>query len=260
MDKKWYKKIKIGAMVGVIAGVFSILGIRFFDDVALVDLFSSNTTSEDILSEEVQKDNVEEDTQELDDISELATDSTWTDESDLVENVNVEEDSFITEDSDIDSEESSIIEVGTPFVVSVPEQDAVTNAYLTRWDEEVDRDIVGNTYSTAMKLKVSNFINAIGGGSSNITADVHIPLGAKINETWKITFVVASEMVGNGSSANITIMSGEEELYPSFTISSSTTEQLIYEVDLTGINDLVIRFDCNAVGEGVCVGIVLEEI
>ncbi len=260
MDKKWYEKIKIGTIIKTIFTLFGVLGITVLGDVAIIDLFSFDATSEDILSEEVQKDNVEEDTQELDGISELATDSTWTDESDLVESVNAEEDSSITEDSDIASEESSIIEVGTPFVVSVPEQDAVTNAYLTRWDEEVDRDIVGNTYSTAMKLKVSNFINAIGGGSSNITADVHIPLGAKINETWKITFVVAAEMVGNGSSANITIMSGEEEIYPSFIISSSTTEQLIYEVDLTGINDLVIRFDCNAIGEGVCVGIVLEEI
>lgn len=260
MDKRWYEKIKIGAMVSAITMLFGFLGISVFGDVALIDLFSPNITSEDILSEEVQKDNVEENTQELDDVSELEADSTWTDESDLAENVNKEEDSTITEDRDVTLEESSTIEVGTPFVVSVPEQDAVTNAYLTRWDEELDRDIVGNTYSTAMKLKVSNFINAIGGGSSNITADVHIPLGAKINETWKISFVVAAEMVGNGSSANITIMSGKEEIYPSFTISSSTTEQLIYEVDLTGINDLVIRFDCNAVGEGVCVGIVLEEI
>ena len=37
------------------------------------------------------------------------------------------------------------------------------------------------------------------------------------------------------SYANITILSGEEELYPTFTITSDTTDEYKYEVNLSGI-------------------------
>lgn len=149
--------------------------------------------------------------------------------------------------------------IGTPFVISDPIQDSVTNAYLSTWDEENDKDIFGNTYTSAIKLTVYNLINAIGGGSSNIVADVHIPLGENGYGTWVVSFVVAQDMVGNGSSANVTILSGEDELFPSFTIDSATTEQLVYEIELEGIRDLIFHFDCKAIGEGFSAGIVLEE-
>lgn len=153
---------------------------------------------------------------------------------------------------------SDSVEVGTPFVTVSP-QDQITNAYLAVWDEENDRDIIGNTYSTAMKLSVSNLIDAIGGGTSDIVAEVHIPLGGKGTGTWIVSFVVAADMVGNGSSADVTILSGDDELYPSFTLDSTTTDEISYEVELADIRDLIFRFDCTSVNSGFCAGIVLED-
>lgn len=150
--------------------------------------------------------------------------------------------------------------IGTPFVVTIPQQSAVIHAELSKWNEENDRDIIGNTYSSAIKLLVYDLIYAIGGGSTNITADLHFPLGEKMQGPLIMSFVVAQDMVGNGSSANITILSGEEELFPSFFIDSSTTDELVYEVELDGIKDLIIRFDCNASNNSFCVGIVLEDM
>lgn len=156
-------------------------------------------------------------------------------------------------------ETDNSVEIGSIFVTSSPKQDSVTKAFLSSWDEEKDRDIVGNTYPTAMKLSVYNMIYAMGGGASHIIADVHIPFGEKANVTWTFSFVVAKDMVGNGSSAEITIFSGEEEIVPTFTLESTTTEEISYDIDLTGIRDLIIRFDCNAVDGGFCAGIILEE-
>lgn len=155
-------------------------------------------------------------------------------------------------------EDDKNIDIGTPFVESSPKQDGVTNAYLEPWDEENDRDIIGNTYPLAMKLTVYNMINAIGGGSSNITADVHMPFGGKVDETYIVSFVVAEDMVGNGSSAKVTVYSGEEVIIPTFTLESSTTDEISHEIDFSDVRDLVIKFDCDAIGSGFCAGIVLE--
>ena len=98
-----------------------------------------------------------------------------------------------------------------------------------------------------------------GGGADNITAEIHFPIGNKLDGIILMNFVVASEMVGNGSSAQITILADENEVYPTFTLNSTSTDELSYEIDLNGIRDLVIRFDCYAVDSGFCAGIVLED-
>lgn len=120
----------------------------------------------------------------------------------------------------------------TPFVTSNPKQDGVTCVNLVGWTEN-DRDIFGNAYTsnTALKISIYNMINAMGGGSHDITAEVHIPLGEKYSGSWKANFVVAKEMMGNGSFADITILSGEKELVPSFTLESTTTDERIYVID-----------------------------
>ena len=151
------------------------------------------------------------------------------------------------------------VDIGKPFVEVTPKSQ-VNSANLYAWDKENDRDIIGNTYSTAIKLTVSNTIDVLFGyGESNISADVHFPFGEKVTGIWRFSFVAAQEMVGNGSSAEITILADGKELYPAFTLTSSTTEELTYEITLDEIRDLVLRFECNCVGSGFYVGIVLDD-
>lgn len=147
----------------------------------------------------------------------------------------------------------------SPFIISSPRSDGVICVDWYNWTED-DKDIIGNTYSspTAMKVSIYNTINAISGGSHDISADLHIPLGEKYSGPWKLNFVVAQEMIGNGSYANIKILSGEEELVPEFTIESITTDEIIHEITLDGIRDLVIHFECHAVDNGFWVGIICE--
>lgn len=150
-------------------------------------------------------------------------------------------------------------EMGKLFVEVTP-QDQITSADLCTWDEENDRDIIGNTYPTTVKLTVSNMIDAMCGyGQSEISADVHFPFGEKGSGVWDFSFVAAQEMVGNGSSAQITILADGQELYPTFSLTSTTTEDLTYSVALDGVRDLVLRFECIAVGNGFCAGIVLDD-
>lgn len=50
-----------------------------------------------------------------------------------------------------------------------------------------------------------------------------------------------------------------DQKYPTFTIESDTTEEISYEVNLNGIRDLIIRFECHAVDSGFCGGIIFED-
>ena len=102
-------------------------------------------------------------------------------------------------------------------------------------------------------------IYAMGGGADNITAEVHFPLGGNFDDIWLIDFLVMQDMLGNGSYANVTILSGEEELYPTFVIASDTTDEYKYEVNLSGIRDLILRFECYAVDSGFYGGIIINE-
>lgn len=148
----------------------------------------------------------------------------------------------------------------TPFVSSTPSADAVIHAELVNWSES-DRDIFNNNYtgSNTLKLSVYNSILTMGPGSDNITAEIHFPLGANFDEVWWIDFLVMQDMIGNGSYAEVTILSDGEELYPSFTIESDTTEENRYKVNLSGIRDLIIRFECHVVDSGFCGGVIINE-
>lgn len=180
------------------------------------------------------------------------------DDSTNIKNQGDEEEIYSSSVSENAEEDNNSNNIGTPYVITSP-NNTITKAYLYKWDKENDRDIIGNTYPTAIKLSVYNMIYAMGGGADNITAEIHFPIGNKLDGIILMNFVVASEMVGNGSSAQITILADENEVYPTFTLNSTSTDELSYEIDLNGIRDLVIRFDCYAVDSGFCAGIVLED-
>lgn len=145
----------------------------------------------------------------------------------------------------------------TPFITSNPKSDGIVNVWLENW-EESDRDIFGFTYPLAYKLSASHVVYALTGGTADITVEMHIPLGGRGEGIWPISFVVSEEMAGNGSYADVTILSGDKELEGPFRIESITTEELLYEIDVTGIRDLIIRFECKVMGNGFIAGIVFQ--
>lgn len=243
-DKHWYEKISI--WITIIAGIFGILGYSVFGGKSLINNRDTDTTTENA-SQSNTKESDENYTS-----SQHEENSNDNPEDNIVSNE--------TETNSDDSVEESVPEdVIVPFITSQPKSDGVTCATWYDWTEN-DRDIIGNTYfsQTAMKVAIYNTINAMGGGSHDISADLHIPLGEKYSGSWKLNFVVAQEMIGNGSYADIKILSGEEELVSKFTIESTTTEEIIHEISLDGIRDLIIHFDCHAVDNGFWLGIICE--
>lgn len=239
---------KFGFWVTSIAAICTILGISVFNGRSLVN-------DKDITYENVV------DSNEKDESNESQQSSLHKDDDPSQQNkndVNEQEKSLISEQNENELDNPSVNSV-EPFIISTPKQDGVTCADWYNWTED-DKDIMGNTYSssTAIKLSVYNTINAMAGGSHDITAELHIPLGEKYNGSWDANFVVAKEMVGNGSSAKITIFSGENEIVPTFTMDSTTTDEIIYKIDLDGIRDLIIRFECHTVGNGFWAGVIFE--
>jgi len=162
---------------------------------------------------------------------------------------------FDTSDNPVETKESPT--EGTAFETHSP-GDAITKVFLTKWNTDCDRTILGATYPVALKLEMYNLVDAVGGGTSNISADVHLPYGGEVEEMLVLRFAVAEKMVGNGSSATIMILTDGVEASPAFQIDSTTVDELVYEVDLTDVKDVVLHLDCLSVDKGLCLGIALE--
>jgi len=151
------------------------------------------------------------------------------------------------------------IEIGMPFVESLSDNQS-TDVSLANWDEENDRDITGNTYHDyTIKFIASDMLNSIlGYGESDFNANVHIPFGGKAAGTWYLRVFAVKDMVGNGSSAEVTIFADKEEVYPAFTLISSTTDEMRFPIELDGVRDVVLHFEGKAIGSGYCAGISIE--
>ena len=52
----------------------------------------------------------------------------------------------------------------------------------------------------------------------------------------------------------------EEKVLAKNTITSDTTDEYKYEVNLSGIRDLIIRYNCHAVDSGFCGGMIVNEL
>ncbi len=237
--KPWYEKVAL--WIGIISGIFAILGISIFGGKSLVK------DNDDDLNTVAKN----EDNKNIDD--ELSTSNN---QENLIDN-NIKNDE---QEENNSTQVNTNKEIVSPFITSDPKTSAVIHIDFTNWTDE-DRDIFDRNYTgtNTMKLSVYNMIYAIGGGSDDITAEIHMPFGERFDETWIINFVVMKDMVGNGSYAKVTILSNDQELYPTFTMESDTTDKMEYEVNLNRICDLVIRFECHAVDSGFCGGIIFTD-
>lgn len=86
------------------------------------------------------------------------------DDSTNIKNQGDEEEIYSSSVSENAEEDNNSNNIGTPYVITSP-NNTITKAYLYKWDKENDRDIIGNTYPTAIKLSVYNMIYAMGGWS-----------------------------------------------------------------------------------------------
>ena len=152
------------------------------------------------------------------------------------------------------------MEIGMPFVEELPDNHT-ESVSLGNWDEEKDRDIVGNTYSNnTFKFYAVDILNSIvGSGTSSFNANVHIPFGGKGSGTCYLCVFAVKDMVGNGSAADVTIFADGEEIQPTFSLTSTTTDELRFPIELDGVRDVVLHFEGRAVGAGYCAGFTVED-
>lgn len=255
-----WKRIK---KIGIIT-ILGFLGFTIFRPISLQEIIESFFSSiENIISDDST---TEYDKSFLSQtISEEESTSFYTDYREETEEKTIQSEFVESEENTIvdtaDSYKETVDVSAVPFVTSTPKSDVVIQANLTDWNSS-DRDIFNNNYSnsTAFKLSVYNTILSMGSGSDDITAEVHIPYGEHFDSILQIDFVTMQDMVGNGSYADVTISADGNILYPTFKITSETTDELSYQVDLNGVRDLVIQFSCHVIGNGFQEGIIFSDV
>lgn len=255
-----WKRIK---KIGIIT-ILGFLGFTIFRPISLQEIIESFFFSiENIISDDSTTEYDESFLSQT--ISEEESTSFYTDYREETEENTIQSEFVESEENTIvdtaDSYKETVDVRAVPFVTSTPKSDVVIQANLTDWNSS-DRDIFNNNYSnsTAFKLSVYNTILSMGSGSDDITAEVHIPYGEHFDSILKIDFVTMQDMVGNGSYADVTISADGNILYPAFKITSETTDELSYQVDLNGVRDLVIQFSCHVIGNGFQEGIIFSDV
>lgn len=255
-----WKRIK---KIGIIT-ILGFLGFTIFRPISLQEIIESFFSSiENIISDDSTTEYDESFLSQT--ISEEESTSFYTDYREETEEKTIQSEFVETEENTIvdtaDSYKETVDVRAVPFVTSTPKSDVVIQANLADWNSS-DRDIFNNNYSnsTAFKLSVYNAILSMGSGSDDITAEVHIPYGEHFDSILQIDFVTMQDMVGNGSYADVTISADGNILYPTFKITSETTDELSYQVDLNGVRDLVIQFSCHVIGNGFQEGIIFSDV
>lgn len=255
-----WKRIK---KIGIIT-ILGFLGFTIFRPISLQEIIESFFSSiENIISDDSTTEYDESFLSQT--ISEEESTSFYTDYREETEEKTIQSEFVESEENTIvdtaDSYKETVDVRAVPFVTSTPKSDVVIQANLTDWNSS-DRDIFNNNYSnsTAFKLSVYNAILSMGSGSDDITAEVHIPYGEHFDSILQIDFVTMQDMVGNGSYADVTISADGNILYPTFKITSETTDELSYQVDLNGVRDLVIQFCCHVIGNGFQEGIIFSDV
>ena len=255
-----WKRIK---KIGIIT-ILGFLGFTIFRPISLQEIIESFFSSiENIISDDSTTEYDESFLSQT--ISEEESTSFYTDYREETEEKTIQSEFVESEENTIvdtaDSYKETVDVRAVPFVTSTPKSDVVIQANLADWNSS-DRDIFNNNYSnsTAFKLSVYNAILSMGSGSDDITAEVHIPYGEHFDSILQIDFVTMQDMVGNGSYADVTISADGNILYPTFKITSETTDELSYQVDLNGVRDLVIQFSCHVIGKGFQEGIIFSDV
>lgn len=253
-DYRKNKKLTIPSVVGwaIVSFVFSVL-LGVCSTIA-IDFFVTEQAQDDI--EQV---NSTENTSSLSSVS-SALSSDMVDRSSIENNQNNGSDtsSLLSEPDTSRDNATEEVRFGTAFLS--PLNDNVVNNYnLYRWSED-DTDLAGNTYEHAVKIAMSNTIDALFRDSNSISelgCELHLPYGGKAQGMLSGKVVVAAESAGNGSYADITITADDREI-DKFSIDSASVEGVPYSLDLTDVQDVVFTIEATAVGTGFVLGVTID--
>lgn len=253
-DYRKNKKQTVSSVVGwaIVSFVFSVL-LGVCSTVA-IDFFVAEQTQDDI--EQVDSSEI---TSSFSSVS--STLSSGIVDGSSIDNNQINSSDTSSQLSEPDSSHENATEevrFGTAFIS--PLNDSVVNNYnLYQWGED-DTDLAGNTYEHAVKIAMSNTIDAIFRDSNSISelgCELHLPYGGKAQGKLSGKVVVAAESAGNGSSADITITADGREI-DKFSIDSASVEGVPYSLDLTGVQDVVFTIEATAVGTGFVLGVTID--
>ena len=121
--------------------------------------------------------------------------------------------------------------------------DGVNSVSVIQWSD-TDLDINGKGYSGGLKIKMSNMFSSMGSGLNNsISSNIIIKdeKGLPLTDRFEGCFVVDQSMFGSKSYGTISIFVNGEERYSTGRIDALTTEVFPFDVDIDGVNSVMIK-------------------
>lgn len=152
----------------------------------------------------------------------------------------------------------------SPFVTTIP-ANQFTYCSMEPWDSKKHKNILGCSKGSDIKISITDFWNQIDGNTrSDIIGQIHFMLGSRFDFSLVFSFIPSEEMRGNRSFAVVSIIADGEVVYGgdenSNRLDSSTTKALeTTPISLSGVNELIIQFDCKVYDGKFAAGIALED-
>lgn len=142
-----------------------------------------------------------------------------------------------------------------------------TQVGIEGWRTDEDFDIAGQTYSGGLKISIYDMFSALDGNNSTIsneiTSEIHYALNIeKIKELEKESqyfvgkFVICKDTDGSPSTAVISILLDDEEVYNSGEIDCFSLDIEPFNIELTDRSERVIRIVCQHKGNPLVIGMV----
>lgn len=159
---------------------------------------------------------------------------------------------------------------GRPFVIYIGEShkpsDDTNNVEISDWISGKDFDLLGRTYNGGVKITIYNTSSVFDSHSDvsmEIISEAHYALDTKVMEEipeehlrLEGKFVVEKNTNASPSTAVISILVDEEEVYNSGEIDCYSANIEPFDIILAGKKELVIRTVCQYRGELFVVGLV----
>lgn len=145
-----------------------------------------------------------------------------------------------------------------------PNDNVVNQVVCRDWDTFSDADLRDGQYtdSGGIFLKMSNYFNSIGTGSSSlITSEIHLPINSQWDLNglmWTGSIIAEQSTQGSTAYADIAILvDGNEKWRTSEPITGSTVPPTEFSIDLTEAKyEVIIQTQCNALDSGLALGFV----
>lgn len=143
------------------------------------------------------------------------------------------------------------------------------NVSLLGWEENENYTIDGKTYSDGFILKIDNWMSGMMGNGNDFAEDVESRIYLSVNQEvankrvpeeryMNGRFVIERNTNGSTTTANISILADDIEVYNSGEITSVTTNIPEFHVNLDKVNTIVIKTNANSKGRAFLLGIIVD--